>query len=116
MELAGKVIKFEHPTKGIIDAMIVEADPDIGFTLVDANNKYDYLHCYHGDSSVRVKDYPELADPESDKFMWEYLNNVVNGIVYAFYHKAYTKWCSENGRDNTSLGGDPSPENCAFGS
>ena len=71
-EFEGKIIDFYNEFLGNIRGLIVGCDPDIGITIVDADNNDRYLFCLTGPFSPNW----DFGDIEKERYK-QYFENAI---------------------------------------
>jgi len=108
-QFEGQVVNYIGSGLGDdIEGIIVGCDIDIGITLVNNNNKDDYLYCLRGPGS-----YPELYTKDS-YYAWyvDIFESIIEMFKGGFFDVKVMKEVSRKFGEGTSL--PPSSNSCAF--
>ena len=107
-EFEGKVVKYIGSGWDDIEGVIVGCEYDIGITLVNNNNKDDYLYCLKGPGS-----YPELYTKDSCyAFYDDVFENIIEMFKGGFFDVKIAKEVGRKFGEKSRL--PPSSDSCAF--
>ena len=109
-----KLVKVIYKNKGrqvTCTGLIIGCDPDIGLTIINAEDKDDFLVCLIGPLAPNAsKDHPDYSNGNYERCYADYIKRIASGTVNLDLHdRAIAKI------GGASAGSNAGKSTCAFG-